>query len=83
QQRSQNMTSLTVTEAVYTNGVLKPIQHLELREDERVRLTVERLNRPTPAQRKAALAELRAGIERMNFRSTEPYPTRDELHERR
>ncbi len=73
----------TVTEAIYTNGVLKPLESLKLREDERVRLTVQRLEPPSSAEREAGFAELLAGIERMNFRSSGPYPTRDELHERR
>jgi transposase len=36
---------------------------------------------PAP-DREAAFAEFLAGVESMNFRSTGPYPTRDELHDR-
>jgi predicted DNA-binding antitoxin AbrB/MazE fold protein len=71
-----------VTEAIYTNGVLKPLHPLELRESERVRLMVEKLDAPPIQDREALLAKLRQGIERMNFRSNGRYPSRDELHDR-
>lgn len=71
------------TEAVYSDGVLKPVERLALRENERVRVVVQPLNYPGADARSAAFAELLAGIERMNFRSTQPYPTREELHDRR
>jgi predicted DNA-binding antitoxin AbrB/MazE fold protein len=72
-----------VTEAIYTNGVLKPVDRINLREKERVRLTVERLEAAAAADRDTLLAKLRAGIERMNFRSRGPYPSREEIHDRR
>lgn len=71
------------TEAVFSDGVLKPVERLDLQENERVRVVVQPLNRPSDEARQAAFAELLAGIERMNFRSTQPYPSRDVLHERR
>ena len=70
-------------EAIYTNGVLKPTQRLDLHEQERVQITVEPLERPNELQRAKAFEEFRAGAAAMNFRSVGPYPTRDELHERR
>ncbi len=73
----------TSTEAIYINGVLKPLGALGLREQERVRLIVERLENPDPQAREAAFQELLDGIERMNFRSEGFYPTRDQLHDRR
>lgn len=72
-----------ITEAIYSNGVLTPVNGLRLREKERVRLYIESIDLPTPAERAAAFARLRDGIEKMNFRHGGPYPTRDELHERR
>ena len=36
-------------EAIYQNGVLVPVQELDLAEHERVRLTVERVPVPGPA----------------------------------
>lgn len=71
-----------VTEAVYQNGVLRPLGPLYLEEEEKVRIIVEKEDsRPVP-DRAALLARLREGIERMNFRSNGQYPSRDELHER-
>jgi predicted DNA-binding antitoxin AbrB/MazE fold protein len=72
-----------VTEAIFTNGVLKPKEELALRESQRVRLIVEPLDDDTArGDRSAALRRLRAGIEGMKFFSREPLPSRDELHDR-
>ncbi|MGO9229920.1 MAG: antitoxin family protein [Bryobacteraceae bacterium] len=71
------------TEAVYTNGVLKPIEGLVLREAQRVRLIVEALDDdPDRADRPAALRRFLAGVEGMSFFSRERLPSRDELHDR-
>jgi len=71
------------TEAVYTNGVLKPKEGLVLREAQRVRLIVEALDDDSDrGDRPAALRRLLAGIEGMRFFSRERLPTRDELHDR-
>ena len=69
------------TEAVYSNGVLKPTRELGLRDQQRVRLIVESIDE-VPEDREAALAKLRAGIARMQFFSKGPLPTREELHDR-
>jgi len=72
-----------VIKATYTHGVLKPKEHLALREDQRVRLIVEPLDDDrAPGDRAAAMQRLLAGIEGMKFFSTEPLPSRDELHDR-
>jgi len=71
------------TEAIFTNGVLKPTEPLNLREQERVRITVEQLPEPTEEERARALRRFFEAADRSGFRSTGPYPTRDELHERR
>jgi len=71
-----------VVEAIYEDGVLKPVEALEFPEQQRVRLVVEPID-AEPRDREAAYRRLLAGIEEMSFRSTGPYPTRDELHERR
>jgi predicted DNA-binding antitoxin AbrB/MazE fold protein len=68
-----------VTEAIYTKGVLKPLQPLDLRESERVRLMVQKLDEPPRQDRKALLAKLREGIEKMNFRSNGRYPSREQI----
>ena len=43
-----------ITEAIFTGGVLKPVEDLSLREAQRVRLIVETLE-DAPADRVAAL----------------------------
>ena len=72
-----------VIEAIYSDGVLKPVEALELSDQQRVRLTIEPLNTRSDAQRQAALQRLFDQIDRMNFRLSGTLPTRDELHERR
>ena len=73
-------------EAIYSHGVLEPLEALELPEQQRVRLIVQPIDEVAaagrPADREAAMKRLRDGIASMNFRSTGPYPTRDELHDR-
>ena len=71
------------TEAVYTNGVLKPKQELVLCEAQRVRLIVEALDDDVDGgDRSAALQRLLAGIKGMKFFSRERLSSRDELHDR-
>jgi predicted DNA-binding antitoxin AbrB/MazE fold protein len=75
--------SMTQTiEAIYTDGVLKPTAELILRDNQRVRLTVETINEPN-TDREAAVARLKAGIASMRFFSEGPLPSREELHDRR
>jgi predicted DNA-binding antitoxin AbrB/MazE fold protein len=71
-----------VTEAVFSQGVLKPVGELRLREQQRVRLIIEPVDGGQDVDRAAALSRLRAGIESMNFSSSGPLPSRDELHDR-
>lgn len=70
-----------ITEAVYTQGVLKPTGDLSLREQQRVRLIVEPID-DVAGDREAALARLKAGIASMQFFSNGRLPTREELHDR-
>ncbi len=70
-----------ITEAIFTNGVLKPVETLSLKESQRVRLIVEPIGDPMP-DRDGALKRLRAGIESMQFFSAGKLPSRDELHDR-
>jgi predicted DNA-binding antitoxin AbrB/MazE fold protein len=69
-------------EAVYIGGVLKPSGILDLREQQRVRLTVEPIDEPH-RDREAAVARLKAGIASMRFFSEGRLPSRAELHDRR
>lgn len=70
------------TEAIYSDGVLKPINPLQLREHQRVKVTIEPIEPGNDEERRRAMDRFIEGTKRMNFRSTGPYPTRDELHER-
>lgn len=70
-----------VTEAVYTQGVLKLTSELDLREQQRVRVIVEPIE-DGRSDRDAAVARLKAGIASMQFFSNGRLPTRDELHDR-
>lgn len=70
-----------ITEAIFSEGILKPVDNLVLRESQRVRLIVEALDEPH-ADRDAALKTLIAGIEGMRFFSQGKLPGRDELHDR-
>lgn len=71
-----------ITEAVYTNGVLKPLGELELREAQRVRLIVQPIEHIGGAERTAALKRLLTGIQSMEFNYGGRSPARDELHDR-
>ena len=70
-----------VTEAIFSGGILKPVDNLALRESQRVRLIVEALDEPLE-DRSVALKKLIAGIEGMRFFSQGKLPARDELHDR-
>jgi predicted DNA-binding antitoxin AbrB/MazE fold protein len=71
-----------IVEAIYSGGLLRPVEALELPEQQRVRLTVQVIDGVECPDRAAALARLRAGIDAMDFRSGGRLPTRDELHDR-
>lgn len=70
-----------VTEAVYTNGILRPESQLDLKESQRVRLIVEPIGGPL-TDREEVLKRLMAGIEGMRFFSEGKLPSRAELHDR-
>jgi predicted DNA-binding antitoxin AbrB/MazE fold protein len=70
-----------VAEAVFSNGVLKPIGTLDLEEQQRVRLLIEPIE-GSRTDRASALKRLRKGIEKMQFTLRGPLPSRDELHDR-
>ena len=69
-------------DAIYTDGVLKPTRELSLKDNQRVRLTVETIDDPS-RDRQAAIGRLKAGIESMRFFPEGPLPSREELHDRR
>jgi predicted DNA-binding antitoxin AbrB/MazE fold protein len=51
-----------ITEAVYSEGVLKPVDKLALRETQRVRLIIEPLDDRGEGNRSVALKRLLVGI---------------------
>jgi predicted DNA-binding antitoxin AbrB/MazE fold protein len=69
-------------DAIYTDGVLKPTSELSLKDNQRVRLTVETIDDPN-RDRRAAISRLKAGIESMRFFSEGLLPSREELHDHR
>lgn len=71
-----------VTEAVFSQGVLRPVGAVHLREHQRVRLIIEPVDVGPDQDRAAALDRLRAGIESMSFSSSGSLPARDALHDR-
>jgi predicted DNA-binding antitoxin AbrB/MazE fold protein len=70
-----------VTEAIYTNGVLKLVTNLDVPEQQRVRVIIEPLDE-LRQDRASALARLKAGIASMQFSSTGRLRGRSELHDR-
>ena len=71
-----------MVEAIYANGLLRPLEALELPEHQRVRLIVQTIDGAAAPSREAALERLRRGIGGMNFRLRTSLPPRDELHDR-
>lgn len=69
-------------EAIFTNGVLKPVEPLPLREQERVRVTVEDIQSTPATDRDAAIKRFQSGVAASKFRSTGPLPTREQPHDR-
>ncbi len=71
-----------VVEAVFSNGLLKPLGTLQFREEQRVRLIIEPIDGVQDRDRAAALNRLREGIATMTFSSAGPLSSRDELYGR-
>ncbi len=74
---------IQVTEAIYSQGVLKPVSPLMLANNQRVKLIVQPVARLSPVEREAALRRLFEGMDRMDFYLEGPLPSREELHDRR
>ena len=71
-----------VVEAIYCDGVFEPLERMGLADKQRVRLIVETPENAEPSDRKAALDELFAEIDRMDLHLRVRMPTRDELYDR-
>jgi predicted DNA-binding antitoxin AbrB/MazE fold protein len=63
-----------VTEAIYTQGVLRPVEHLDLPDQQRVRLIVAPINGIGSADREAALEHLWEIIEQGSLYYDGPSP---------
>jgi predicted DNA-binding antitoxin AbrB/MazE fold protein len=72
-------------EAVFENGVLRPVRPVTLTEHGRFVVTAQPLlnGSMSDSDRLRAWDDFFAQADAMQFRSDGPYPTRDELHERR
>lgn len=73
-------------EAVFSGGVFRPTESVQLPDQQKVTLyyqTAEPISFPSDSQRRAALERLWKKVDEMNIRIMGPYPSRDELHERR
>ena len=79
----------TCVEAIYTNGVLKPVERIDLDEHQRVRLTIEPVSESAApgenngAARTAARRRLVDFLRTDPLHLTEPLPRRDELYDDR
>ena len=71
-----------VVEAIYSDGFLEPLESLQLREKQRVRLTIEPIDGVRDEERQAALQRLFDHISRSNFRIQGRLPSRNELYDR-
>ncbi|NOS99877.1 MAG: antitoxin family protein [Phycisphaerales bacterium] len=69
-------------EAIFTGGVLKPLEALQLPERQRVRLAIEPIDGSPADDRAAAMNRLLDSLSNSTFSHGGPYPSRDELHER-
>lgn len=71
------------TEAIFANGVLKPVETLNFHEGQRVRITVEEVEGPAETiDREVAVKRMVEGFKKMRLRTNGRMPTREELHER-
>lgn len=74
---------LRSVEAIFTNGVLRPLENLGLAESQRVRITVEVVDDAVDMEsRRVAMRALFERMDENAARFGRPLPTRDELHER-
>jgi predicted DNA-binding antitoxin AbrB/MazE fold protein len=77
---SQECTMVQTTEAIYSNGVLKPTHPLPLKEHQRVRITIESVE--PPGSRQVAIGRMTEGFEKLRLRTNGKPPSREELYER-
>lgn len=68
-------------DAIFSNGVLTPTEPLPLREHERVRITLETVERNGDS-RDAAVRRMSDGFGKLLLRTGGRLPAREDLHER-
>jgi predicted DNA-binding antitoxin AbrB/MazE fold protein len=73
---------IQVTKAIYSGGVLRPEQRLDLPEDQRVQIIIQPINHHQTEDREIAIKRLLDHVARSAFAYSGPLPTRDELHDR-
>jgi predicted DNA-binding antitoxin AbrB/MazE fold protein len=71
-----------VLKAVYSRGVFRPLEAVELAENQPVELTVKTVAAASNGDRDAARQRLLESLRSSPLRLTRPLPTRDELHKR-
>jgi predicted DNA-binding antitoxin AbrB/MazE fold protein len=71
-----------IVEAIYADGVLKPLAALPFHEKQRLRLTIAAVDEQATSDHGAHLHELIDRLRRSTFSYGGPLPTREELHER-
>lgn len=71
-----------VTEAIFSDGVLKPVTPLALSNDQRVKVIVQAISKPAPSERAEALQQLFEDMDKMDFYLEGSLPSREELHDR-
>ena len=71
-----------IIEAIYSEGLLRPVDALKLPEQQRVRLIIESVECPSESARAAALSRLKERINKTHFSYGGRLPSRDELHDR-
>jgi len=69
-------------EAIYTHGVLKPLEILPLEEQQHVRLTIETVDTDQKNGHEAALNRLIDRLKKSSLSYGGPPLSREELHER-
>lgn len=69
--------------AIYDDGVFKPLEQVDLPAREPVRILYESVRiGECDLDRNEVFKRIRERVARMNFRSSGPYPSRDEHHDR-
>lgn len=70
------------TKAIYTDGVLKPEEKLDLPDQQRVQVIIQPIDEQGEIDRSAALNRFFDHVSRSTFSYTGTMPTREELHDR-